>query len=214
MAKLAFPNPFRPGAGHMPPHLAGRGKETGDFHKLLRQNIILQNMVLTGLRGVGKTVLLDTLKPLAQEANWLWAGTDLSESTSVSEDKIVLRLITDLAVVCSGFVYSEKAQPMGFDRKEKIVGKPLNFTFLCTVYDKTPGLPADKLKAMLELVWNCMKGRNVKGIVFAYDEAQTMSDSPKKEQYPLSLLLEQSNAKPIHMHLPVCLERHDATFSH
>jgi predicted ATPase len=45
----------------------------------------MTNMVLTGLRGVGKTVLLETLKPIAVQAGWLWAGTDLSESTSVSE---------------------------------------------------------------------------------------------------------------------------------
>jgi len=71
-----FENPFRPGAGHKPPFLAGREKERKEFQKLLGQKVILENMVLTGLRGVGKTVLLDTLKPLALGANWLWVGTD------------------------------------------------------------------------------------------------------------------------------------------
>ena len=63
--KIAFTNPFRPGAGHMPPYLAGREHETKEFLKLTSQSTILENMVLTGLRGVGKTVLLDTFKPLA-----------------------------------------------------------------------------------------------------------------------------------------------------
>jgi len=45
-----FPNPFRPGAGHMPPYLAGREEEELEFKKLLEQRIVLQNMILTGLR--------------------------------------------------------------------------------------------------------------------------------------------------------------------
>lgn len=65
MARPPFQNPFRPGAGHMPPYLAGRVLEEQEFRRLLTQNTILENMVLTGLRGVGKTVLLEKLKPIA-----------------------------------------------------------------------------------------------------------------------------------------------------
>ena len=60
-----FKNPFRPGAGHMPPYLAGRENENREFAQLLEQDVILKNLVLTGLRGLGKTVLLETFKPLA-----------------------------------------------------------------------------------------------------------------------------------------------------
>ena len=51
-ARPKFENPFRPGAGHMPLYLAGRKEESMEFKKLLNQKIILQNLVLTGLRGV------------------------------------------------------------------------------------------------------------------------------------------------------------------
>ncbi len=91
-----FTNPFRPGAGHMPPYLAGRTSEHEEVRRILDQTIILENVILTGLRGVGKTVLLETLKPLAREKGWLWAGTDLSESISINEETTALRLITDL----------------------------------------------------------------------------------------------------------------------
>ena len=86
-----FKNPYRPGAGHIPPHLAGRQRECEEFDRLLQQDTILENMVLTGLRGVGKTVLLETLKPLAIQRGWLWAGTDLSQTASVSEGNLALR---------------------------------------------------------------------------------------------------------------------------
>src|ERR1700722_17049577 len=85
----------------MPPYLAGRERETAEFHQLLEQDTILSNLILTGLRGLGKTVLLETFKPLAIQAGWLWAGADLSESTSVSEENMATRLLTDLAVVTS-----------------------------------------------------------------------------------------------------------------
>src|SRR5438477_7072451 len=87
-----FPNPFRPGAGHMPPYLAGRTVEEDEFKKLLQQTVILKNLVLTGLRGVGKTVLLESFRPIASQNGWLWAGTDLSESSSVTEHTIAARI--------------------------------------------------------------------------------------------------------------------------
>ena len=62
-AATVFRNPFRPGAGHTPPYLAGRKEERREFLQLLNQDIVLSNLVLTGLRGVGKTVLLDTFNP-------------------------------------------------------------------------------------------------------------------------------------------------------
>ena len=70
---LGFRNPFRPGAGHMPPHLAGRDNETREFLRLLNQDAILDNMILTGIRGVGKTVLLETWRPIAL-GPWLEVG--------------------------------------------------------------------------------------------------------------------------------------------
>jgi hypothetical protein len=113
--QLVPANPFRPGAGHMPLYLAGREEEKNEFRKLLRQSVILDNLVLTGLRGVGKTVLLDTLKPIAINEGWLWVGTDLTEATSLSEENIAVRLIADLSVVTSGIeIGRQEARRIGF----------------------------------------------------------------------------------------------------
>lgn len=191
MAKNHLENPFRPGAGHMPPHLAGRNKETKEFHKLLQQDVILENLVLTGLRGVGKTVLLETFKPLALKEEWMWAGTDLSESVSINEETTALRLITDLSVVTSNIVFeTEKVYRIGFKPKETTIDKTLNYNTLITVFNGIPGLLADKLKGVLEFIWSCIRSKDIRGIIFAYDEAQTMSDHAQKEQYPLSLILD------------------------
>lgn len=187
----ALKNPFRPGAGHMPPYLAGRNDEQSEFLRLLRQDTILDNMVLTGLRGVGKTVLLETFKPMAMGEGWLWVGADLSESSSLTDVNLVIRLLADLSVLTSGIVTEVVERPgMGFGGESKRVEKTLDYDALSALYEKTPGLAADKLKSVLQTVWEHIKKSGRSGIVFAYDEAQNLADHPQKEQYPLSLLLD------------------------
>jgi hypothetical protein len=188
-----FKNPFKPGAGHTPPYLAGREEERFEFEKLLEQETILENLVLTGLRGVGKTVLLDSLKPKAISKGWLWVGTDLSESTSVSEKNIVMRICTDLALVTSSIVVGLENLPrVGFGPQFEKRERRLDFDNLVQIYDTTPGLVSDKLKAILHWVWHGLRQGDSppKGVIFAYDEAQTLSDQAAKEEFPLSLLLD------------------------
>jgi len=66
-------NPFSPGAGNQPPELAGRGE-------LLRKAEVLlarvkagrseQSMFMVGLRGVGKTVLLNRVRETAESQGY------------------------------------------------------------------------------------------------------------------------------------------------
>jgi AAA+ ATPase superfamily predicted ATPase len=188
---VLFPNPFRPGAGHPPPYLAGREEERREFAKLLDQQPILTNLVLTGLRGVGKTVLLETFRPIAIQKGWLWAGTDLSESASVSEDIIGVRILADLAPLVSGIKLGEtEKRRAGFTAAVEKKPLHLDFEVLRKVYDDTPGLPSDKLKTVLEFARACLRHTRCRGVVLAYDEAQNLSDQAASRQYPLSLLLD------------------------
>ncbi len=173
----------------MPPYLAGREEEKMEFRRLLGQDTIFENMILTGRRGVGKTVLLDTLKPLAIEADWLWVGTDLSETASISEENIATRLLTDLSVVTSTVALPTK-QVQGLGFKGETNSLTLSFQTLVQIYTQTPGLVADKLKTVLESVWHCLSSQQARGVIFAYDEAQNLSDHADKDQFPLSLLLD------------------------
>jgi hypothetical protein len=66
-------NPYAPGAGTTPPELAGREREQESFEVLLqrlRAGRPDQGMALWGLRGVGKTVLLNDLASRAEKAGW------------------------------------------------------------------------------------------------------------------------------------------------
>ena len=158
---------------------------------LPRSNLFPKCSCVTGLRGVGKTVLLETFKPLAQVHGWLWCGTDLSESASVTEQTMGTRILADIALVTSALVVKETRQmEMGFARTERVIHEPLSFELLVQRYEKAPGLPVDKLKAVLEFVWSVMPQASISGIIFAYDEAQTLADHEQDKQFPLSLLLD------------------------
>ena len=95
--QLMVDNPYRPGAGHLPPVLGGREGELEFFRRSLRQKFITENVLVTGLRGFGKTVLVEHLKLIALDQYWVWAGADLSESSSLTEERLALRVLTDVA---------------------------------------------------------------------------------------------------------------------
>jgi len=66
-------NPYAPGAGQRPPELAGRDKELAQFEVTLERAAAgrpERSMVLSGLRGVGKTVLLNALRGQAVNRAW------------------------------------------------------------------------------------------------------------------------------------------------
>jgi AAA ATPase domain len=188
--QLEFKNPYRPGAGHMPPYLAGREREYEEFDRLLEQGEILENLVLTGLRGVGKTVLMDTLKPRALQKGWLWASADLSESASISETTLAQRLLADLALITASLTVEDPApRGVGFTAGES--GEvALSHAILVSVFEATPGLTADKIKATLEYAWEHLKDEEQHRVIFAYDEAQNLADHASREQFPLSVLLD------------------------
>ncbi len=79
-------NPYTPGAGSRPPALAGRDKELDAFRVLLerlRRGRPEKSMIITGLRGVGKTVLLNTFGSIAEEARFATAFTEITHETEI-----------------------------------------------------------------------------------------------------------------------------------
>lgn len=72
-------NPYSPGAGLRPPELAGRDRDIASFETVLARaeaGRSSQSMVLTGLRGVGKTVLLNDLATRARQRDWIVAQVE------------------------------------------------------------------------------------------------------------------------------------------
>jgi hypothetical protein len=94
-------NPYTPGAGTRPNELAGRDEEIQSFRILLsrlRDGRPEQSQIITGLRGVGKTVLLNAFEDYSEEAGYLSAFHELTPESSLPEllGKDIQRLLRDL----------------------------------------------------------------------------------------------------------------------
>jgi len=81
-------NPYRPGAGRRPPLLAGREQVLGVFDVLRRRAEELgegdRGWILTGLRGVGKTVLLNKMLYQVGGRGWITAKVEADTSASLA----------------------------------------------------------------------------------------------------------------------------------
>jgi hypothetical protein len=85
-------NPYRPGAGTPPPTLAGREAELDTIANLIARLAIgrgERSVVLTGLRGVGKTAILWAAEEDAESRGWiapsLEARTDLDFRAALAD---------------------------------------------------------------------------------------------------------------------------------
>jgi hypothetical protein len=82
-------NPYTPGAGRKPPNLAGRDRDLENFQSLIERlgaGGYERSLIYSGLRGVGKTVLLMEFDVLASEAGW--ATTDVQEVGSQPDFRV------------------------------------------------------------------------------------------------------------------------------
>lgn len=78
-------NPFKPGAGLTPPALEGRQSQIDEFDLLVARSKLRnydRGMVLSGLRGVGKTTLLNKLQAHADTHGWLTVAIEARATES------------------------------------------------------------------------------------------------------------------------------------
>lgn len=81
-------NPFSPGAGNPPPELAGRDELLEQARIMLgriKNGRYEQSLMLVGLRGVGKTVLLNRIRELAETQGYGTVMVEATESRSLPE---------------------------------------------------------------------------------------------------------------------------------
>lgn len=79
-------NPYTPNAGAKPDAVVGRDDQISDFDLLLarlERGRTEQSMIITGLRGVGKTVLLGQFRNKALAQNWTVVELEVSKHNDV-----------------------------------------------------------------------------------------------------------------------------------
>ncbi len=96
-------NPFNPGAGSQPPLLVGREAQIGAMTVAVRRLAIgrfERSVMLKGLRGVGKTVLLNEFGRIAQQEGWIHAHLEATEDIRIASATAALtrRVLLELSV--------------------------------------------------------------------------------------------------------------------
>lgn len=183
-------NPFRPGVGTRPLHLAGRDAPLRRFRAMLRGAPEQPaNMRLTGLRGVGKTVLLGEFSNTAVEDEWVPAMIELQPGHN-TEDSLVRSL--------TGVTGRARERLSRAERLRSAVGGAVRRagTFGMTWEEFsvtwTPGAgkaEEDVAHALFDVVEMAV-GKGREGFVLLLDEAQVVRDERDRHgEHPLSLLI-------------------------
>lgn len=185
-------NPFTPGSGLDPPYLAGREKELCAFDDMLR-NVArgkVNNMVLYGLRGVGKTVLLRRFanvcrsKKFLPVARYQYGPKDSDPNEFTAGIKHVMRG----AIESSSRVEAAKGRlrSAGQHLKPASVGVP-GLAYYEPSYDRGGRVPlGDHLADYLAKNWKIIDGLGYDGAILLLDEFHTVSDSKKDGWYTLA----------------------------
>ncbi len=82
----ALDDPYTPTAGRRPPVLAGRESQEQHFELMLQRlerGLSAQSIMLVGLRGVGKTVLLGRFEEIARSRNWVSKDAEFTDATAI-----------------------------------------------------------------------------------------------------------------------------------
>ena len=182
-------NPFRPGNGIMPPYLAGREDEILWFEKSLTSALSLtQNLVLSGICGTGKTVLLRKFEEICTNRKWLFVKREFNSKLN-HEGEFLNALLTDVTTKTKGISLVKKLKKplIGFGRGYKDV---IEGDFISVLIQKYKGTLGDRLEAILTDMNNAILESGHNGLIFLYDEFHFIEDGKASDNFPLSLLLE------------------------
>jgi hypothetical protein len=183
-------NPFRPGVGTRPRYLAGRDQSVRRFRAVIRAAPEQPaNMRLTGLRGVGKTVLLREFSPVAQESDWTTAFLELQPGHN-TDGAVSAALTATLKAAREEVSRVEKLKAAVGEAARKTGTLGIEWGEFRMTYE--PGADTsreDLSRALFESVESVVShGRD--GLMLLLDEAQVIRDETRSTgQHPLSLLV-------------------------
>ena len=186
-------NPYQPGVGTPPPYLADRDEQLGRFRGFLRDfPEKRRNVRLSGLRGVGKTVLLKEYRALASERDWVVIRRDLT-ARMCQEPDFARAIADDLDGAIRAFSGVAKLKAALTSARRAVGEITVGLPGGGSVSVKPGAAPSesileDRVKDALIRVGG-LAAKAGRGVAFLYDEAHTMYDQPRRHQYPLGALL-------------------------
>jgi AAA ATPase domain len=188
MSQVSRKNPYRPGVGVRPLYLAGRAGPLRRFAAMLRAAPEQQaSMRITGLRGVGKTVLLEELADHSLEAGWEAAFLELQPSHNT--DEALKQALTSL-------LEHTRERLSRLERLRKAAGRVFRTPSLSVNWEEISlavSFGSERERSLARELFSTVelalaKGRA--GVVLLLDEAQVVRDERDRHgEHPLSLLI-------------------------
>lgn len=173
-------NPYRPGAGRRPPVLAGRSALLESFDVVCARVADYgegdRAWILNGLRGVGKTVLLNQLQSTAESRFWITAKVEATRGTPLSVS-LSTALVKALRTATGRHPVPKLQRLLGVFKAFSVSFNPATTQIsLGTEVDLIKGVAdsgrfADDLTALLELMGETSRDLGI-GTLILVDELQ------------------------------------------
>lgn len=189
-------NPYRPGAATPPLHLAGREPQLARFPKLLRgAPEIPANLRVTGLRGVGKSVLLKEFEDLARREGWAVVRHQVEPRHNSEE--AVSRLLAQSIDAAKARMSRARRVKAGVSNVVDEVGRRLlsvQYDDITVTLGGAKSLELDLSRALYDAVEAALDTGH-EGFALLLDEAQVIRDDSSRDgEHPLSMLIAAVNA--------------------
>jgi len=170
-------NPYTPNAGSRPPELAGRDGELEQFRVLvgrLKRGATEQSMIIRGLRGVGKTVLLNAFEDRAESEGFLSYYHELTPDSS-----LVGEIVRDAEGALARLKLSARAlktmrEAFGHLATIRLTG-PEGIGLAVDIHKADEGTIARDLSELF-LALGAAAASRTSGVVFLLDEVQFISE--------------------------------------
>jgi DNA-binding transcriptional ArsR family regulator len=190
MTPASRKNPYRPGVGTRPLYLAGRDAPIRRFRAMLRAAPEQPaNMRLTGLRGVGKTVLLGEFESVAEDDGWAAATLEFQPGHNAVDSMV--DAITSIARAARDRISrAERLKSAVGNAARKAGALSLSWGDFALTYTPAVGEEREELtRALFDAVETAVS-KGYQGFTLLLDEAQVIRDETKRSgEHPLSLLI-------------------------
>jgi Cdc6-like AAA superfamily ATPase len=201
MATVWAPTPYRPGNGIDPPYLGDREEQIEAVRGFLKNPTHPRNVLITGLRGVGKTVLLNRMQGEAESAGWIVIDREFSESDT-EPHAFANAVLTDVNRALRRLSLSTRLR----DRAGQMLQTAIDLVGALTVSygefkvsvdtkrrrgEAPRRLDDDLREALTHICELCLKSE-YKGLVLRYDEFHVVRE--KSGDLTLSALLSATSA--------------------
>lgn len=177
---MKYASPYTPGAGAMPRYLAGREAMLEEADKVLEAVAMgypQKPVVYYGLRGVGKTVLLNAVEEKAEELDLLYSHIEIAEKRSfiVQIANASKKIIHRMSVIESVKDLGHKA--LGILQAFQVTYDPEEQTFSAGLSEPSmyisSGVLSDDLTEMF-VAMGRMAAKAKRAVCFFIDEIQYM----------------------------------------